>query len=1164
MKVESEHPNFQVSPAQSDDWSNTSGIVEREGETFYKIADSGSLSPFLVNLVSPNNHWMFIASNGALTAGRRNADHALFPYYTQDKLFESCHSVGSATRLWVSISGRSEPSFWEPFNLGRNDGECRRNLYKNAIGNRILFEELNLELGLVFRYSWTFSECYGFVRKAELENLSQEEIEVRILDGIQNILPSGLSQTFVNQYSNLADAYKRSEFIPSESLALYYLNSIPTDRAEPSEGLRATVVWSQGIEVDSTLLTTTQFDAFRRNNDLYTELDERGKRGAFLQESRISLRARGSRAWWIVADIEKDAAQVEEVRAAIRSEALIERLERDIGKNAEDLRNKVAAVDGLTCTSNYLGNCRHFSNTLFNIMRGGIFNDGYQLEIKDFLCYVKGRNRKVWEVLRESSDPFFVSSESISYEGLVQWARNRGDPIIIRLAKEYLPLTFSRRHGDPSRPWNRFSIETEDRLGQPVLSYEGNWRDLFQNWEALSYSYPGFIEGMITRFLNTSTADGYNPYRITRDDIDWEIIEPDSPWSNIGYWGDHQIIYLLKLLEVATRFFPNLLRDQFDSKEYVFAQIPYRIRSFSDIWSNSRETIDFSDGDACEIANRTEKIGTDGKNLVDPNGELVTANLVEKLLAPLLAKVSNFIPDAGIWMNTQRPEWNDANNALVGNGISVVTLCYINRYLAFLHSLFIAEPEDRSFSLNQDIARFIEELRSVFDAFGKQLKTGYSERERYLMTEALGLVGEGFRSRLYDSGLSCDRSNISCRSLMDFINLVKRHVETSIDSNRRPDGMYHSYNLLNSESGASVGIDRLPEMLEGQVAALSSGRLSTESVLQLLQNLRESALYREDVQSYILYPDKILPSFLEKNVLSAKRVSESRLLSEMLELNDSRILKRDPTGQYRFCGDFKNSEDLVNVLKSLRADYSESASDFEIERIAILFEKTFDHHRFTGRSSTFFAYEGLGSVYWHMVSKLTLAIQENWVRANEVSADPAQISALAQRYFETCQGLGLEKSPDEYGAFPVDAYSHTPKHSGAQQPGMTGQVKEDILTRWTEIGIQIDSGKIRFAPGLLSQSSFLKEPEAFNYLGVDGVSQRRILNIGELAFTFCQTLFVYALGEDWKIVTSFSQGREETRESNYLSMEDSASIFARDGHVEVVTVTIPKESLLPD
>ena len=35
------------------------------------------------------------------------------------------------------------------------------------------------------------------------------------------------------------------------------------------------------------------------------------------------------------------------------------------------------------------------------------------------------------------------------------------------------------------------------------------------------------------------------------------------------------------------------------------------------------------------------------------------------LLVLLLARFFNYIPEAGLWMNTQRPEWNDANNALV-------------------------------------------------------------------------------------------------------------------------------------------------------------------------------------------------------------------------------------------------------------------------------------------------------------------------------------------------------------------------------------------------------------------------------------------------------------------------------------------------------------------
>ena len=64
---------------------------------------------------------------------------------------------------------------------------------------------------------------------------------------------------------------------------------------------------------------------------------------------------------------------------------------------------------------------------------------------------------------------------------------------------------------------------------------------------------------------------------------------------------------------------------------------------------------------------------------------------MEKILATVLAKVSNLIPEGGIWMNTQRPEWNDANNALVGNGVSMVTLYYLRRFLSFFEEVLHQE-----------------------------------------------------------------------------------------------------------------------------------------------------------------------------------------------------------------------------------------------------------------------------------------------------------------------------------------------------------------------------------------------------------------------------------------------------------------------------------------
>jgi hypothetical protein len=66
-----------------------------EGENFFCISNYDEMRPFFMSVVSDSHHWMFISSNGGLSAGRKNAEHALFPYYTADKITESYDTTGS-------------------------------------------------------------------------------------------------------------------------------------------------------------------------------------------------------------------------------------------------------------------------------------------------------------------------------------------------------------------------------------------------------------------------------------------------------------------------------------------------------------------------------------------------------------------------------------------------------------------------------------------------------------------------------------------------------------------------------------------------------------------------------------------------------------------------------------------------------------------------------------------------------------------------------------------------------------------------------------------------------------------------------------------------------------------------------------------------------------
>ena len=176
-----------------------------------------------------------------------------------------------------------------------------------------MFEEINEDLALSFSCAWMTSERFGFVRRSTLVNLAAEPVRVELVDGIQNIMPAGLTRRFQMEYSTLADGYKESELDAETGLALYRLSSIPVDKAEPSESLRATTVWSQGLDPARRLLSTVQLDRFRQGHGLEQETLIRGRRGAYFLNATAELAGGARKEWRIVADVDKDAAGVAEM-----------------------------------------------------------------------------------------------------------------------------------------------------------------------------------------------------------------------------------------------------------------------------------------------------------------------------------------------------------------------------------------------------------------------------------------------------------------------------------------------------------------------------------------------------------------------------------------------------------------------------------------------------------------------------------------------------------------------------------------------------------------------------------------------------------------------------------------------------------------------------------
>jgi hypothetical protein len=1110
-------------------------LVDWREDAYYRIAGYDAMDPFLISILSDCDLWMYISSTGGLTAGRIDADHALFPYETADKLHVSHSHTGPKTL--IRFHRDDDVFLWQPFSDdGRMRYELERSIYKHELGCEIWFEEINLSLSLVFRYGWRPSDEFGWVRTAELINNGADKLPVEIMDGVQNLLPAGISKDLQDSFSCLTDAYKSSECDLETLLAVYRLTANIVDRPEASEALRATIAWQAGLQDAIPVLGSGHWRSFALGRELTSETRLKGQRGSYLLCTKLTLAPGESKSWYIVLDTPVDQKQVVGLKQRL-AEEMRSVVNANISRGKTRLRRLLSAADAFQLTEEGLTTVHHVSNVLYNIARGGVLPDQYLVEREDLAGFLEVRNRPI---ASKHSTWLNELQERLSLGELHLRAEETGDTDLIRLCTEYLPIVFSRRHGDPSRPWNRFSIVMKKEDGSPLYAYQGNWRDIFQNWEALARSFPECLEPMIAKFVNASTMDGFNPYRITHQGIDWEVPDPDDPWSSIGYWGDHQVIYLLKLMEASHSYHPGRLETMLTQNRFCYADVPYDLKPYQEIAGDAQNTIDFNWGRQRVVDKRVNEIGNDGR-LVHENGEILHVNLAEKLLVPILAKLSNLIPGGGIWMNTVRPEWNDANNALVGNGMSVVTACYLYRHLGFCVDLFESSGIS-SFEMSSRVVDWLKNINSTFDEH-KNVRMDDTQRRRFM--DRAGEAFSDYRSAVYSTGPG-EKVAVSAEAIYSFLTVAKHLVGETVRENQRDDGLYHAYNILHLEDG-SAGISRLPLMLEGQVAVLSSGLLSAEESVALLKALRASSLYREDQNSYVLYPVKDLPSYLEMNRAPESVLGTCPVLAGRLEAGDSRILVRDAGGQLRFHPDFRNAD-------ALKARLDDDIPEAEAEVILDTYEEVFNHKAFTGRSGTMYGYEGIGCIYWHMVAKLLVAVQEVFKRA-VVSGEPdAIIDQLRERYYDIRAGLGFTKSPDKYGAFPLDPYSHTPGFAGARQPGMTGQVKEEILTRWGELGVHVLEGRIAFDPALLQKGEFLRDSSEFSYVDSSGETQSIPLDPGSLAFTFCQVPVIYADGDRPRITVISADGTESSIEGNALPRDVSAEVFERTGHIGKIVV----------
>ena len=127
---------------------------------------------------------------------------------------------------------------------------------------------------------------------------------------------------------------------------------------------------------------------------------------------------------------------------------------------------------------------------------------------------------------------------------------------------------------------------------------------------------------------------------------------------------------------------------------------------------------------------------------------------------------------------------------------------------------------------------------------------------------------------------------------------------------------------------------------------------------------------------------------------------------------------------------------------------------------------------------------------------------------------------------------------------------------------MTGQVKEDIINRWAELGLNSNNGKLEFNPFILRKSELILEESFLTYIDFEGEFQKVKVPKNSLAFTYCQIPIIYTLKNKNQIILYRAEGADQVIDGLCLDVQESKDIFKRKGLVLKIEVGLKNDQFI--
>lgn len=789
--------------------------------------------------------WCFYVNRGQgiCSFGVRDKDHSIMEFYPAHQAYQNTSTVGF--RTFLKIDG----NYYEPF---YKDGMAR-NMYIGA--NEMEVEEINDTYGIqtnIGYYTLPNEDIGGLVRKVTLKNLSNQIIDVDILDGMPAVIPYGVGLQSMKNMAQTTKAWMQVEDVDVH-MPYYRVRVSMDDSAEVSEvegGNFYCTILENGtllpVIVDPQVVFAQNTAMTKANGFINNNMSELFKKPQVCQNTlpsgffggAVKLGPQEQYTFYSVIGEVSNKEKLQVFKSKIQLPNYFEEKYEQAHKLTSEL---CKAIETKTASKTFDAYCKQ--TYLDNILRGG--------------------------------HPILLGEDSVYH-------------------------IYSRKHGDIERDYNYFCMSPEF-----YSQGNANFRDVNQNRRCDTFFTPYVKDYNIKTFYNLIQLDGYNPlgiqgmtYTLKQNQLDYILLyiqnpnkignifnKPFTPGSLLKYIGDKNIIlnipkqeFLDKVIQVSQGHMEAVFGEGYWTDHWTYNLD--LIETYLAIYPEDESRLMFEDNSYTYFESgafvrprskryvRTNK-GIRQYNAVDHHikknvehkqvrknygkGDVYTSNLFEKLMTLATNKFATLDSyGMGIEMEGGKPGWYDALNGMPGLfGSSMAESYEVYRMIEFMIEEISRYKKD--IYLPVELITFIKSIRSVLSRYNKE------ELTEIAYWNSINELKEAYRACTLwgiDGNLEGISFNEVLEILTEWLTKMEQGITRALTYGEGICPTYFAYDMTSYEIDAqghivakAFDVIKMPHFLEGPVRFLKL-RHFKDQVPMLYQQVKNSKLYDEKLKMY--------------------------------------------------------------------------------------------------------------------------------------------------------------------------------------------------------------------------------------------------------------------------------------------------------------------------